>query len=176
MRSGAFSYACWIAKTIGSGAGSLATKPHPMPNSTRSSNDCAPCRLDWRPSRWLIVSLVVLGALGGCAALASEMPRIAAAPLALISVLQGAWLAWRESRQAVRQLVWPLEAAPQVDGVPVDGVLLHWRGPLAFLQWRDRDGGVRRMAWWGDTLPAHTRRQLKLAAASSAGALASMAP
>lgn len=147
-----------------------------MPNSIRSSNDCAPCRLDWRPSRWLIVSLVVLGALGACSALASEMPRIAAVPLAVMSLCQGTWLAWRASRQPLRQLVWPFEGAPQIDGVPIGEAVLRWRGPLAFLQWRDRDGRVRRLAWWGDTLPVQARRELKLAAASSAGAAASMAP
>ncbi len=101
---------------------------------------------------------------------------MAAAPLALMSLCHGAWLAWRESRQPLRQLVWPFEGAPQVDGLSIDEAVLRWRGPLAFLQWRDRDGRVRRLAWWGDTLPTQSRRELKLAAASSAGAAASMAP
>jgi toxin CptA len=123
-----------------------------------------------------MVGLVVLGMLGACSVLASEMPRIAAVPLAVMSLCHGAWLAWREARRPPRQLVWPIDGAPQVDGLPVAGARLHWRGPLAFLQWRGRDGRVRRLAWWGDTLPAHSRRELKLAAASSAGTAASMAP
>ena len=56
-RSGAYSYDCWIAKTIGFGAGSSAMRPLPMSNSPRSSSTCAPCRLEWRPSRWVIGSL-----------------------------------------------------------------------------------------------------------------------
>jgi toxin CptA len=147
-----------------------------MSNSIHSSSDCAPCRLEWRPSHWLIVSLFLLGALGACSALASEMPHVASIPLALFSSGHGAWLAAREARKPSRQLVWPFEGGPQVDGRPVDGAVLRWRGPLAFLQWRDRDGSVRRLAWWTDTLPGHARRELKLAAAGSAGVASSMAP
>lgn len=39
-----------------------------------------------------------------------------------------------------------------VDGLPVDALDLHWRGPLAFLRYRDATGRRQRLAWWPDTL------------------------
>jgi toxin CptA len=55
---------------------------------------------------------------------------------------------------------------------------LQWRGPLAFLRWRDSDGRMHRLAWWPDVLPVAARRELRLAALDGAGAVpaASMAP
>jgi toxin CptA len=51
-----------------------------------------------------------------------------------------------------------------LDGQPIDNVRLQWRGPLAFLFWRDRQGRPQRLSWWPDTLPAASRRELRLAA------------
>ena len=126
----------------------------------------------------MIGSLLVLGVLGAFAALVSEMPRIMATSLAAASVTDGAWLAWLEARRLPRMLVWPLGGAPRLDDVELRDVRLQRRGPLAFLQWRNDDGRIERLSWWGDTLSAHERRELTLAAAGADGARqpTSMAP
>ena len=67
-------------------------------------------------------------------------------------------------------LVWPMDGAPCLDGVELRDVRLQSRGPLAFLQWRSDQGRIERLSWWGDTLSAHERRELTLAAAGSGGA------
>ena len=50
-----------------------------------------------------------------------------------------------------------------LDGVTLDQAALEWRGPLALLRYRDRDGRHRRRIWWPDTLDAAGRRELRLA-------------
>ena len=149
-----------------------------MPHWMRSSNACAPCRLDWRPSRWLIGALLVLGVSAAWSILASEMPLGVAMPLAVLTLWRGLWLARREAGRPVRALVWAADQPPRLDGVLLQDARLSWRGPLAFLQWRDADGRIQRLAWWPDTLPAGARRELKLADAGAGNARshASMAP
>ena len=144
----------------------------------RSSNACAPCRLEWRPSRWVIGSLLILGVMGAFSAWTSEMPRAMAGALAAASVIHGAWLAGCEARRRPRQLVWPIGGIPLLDDVELRDVDLQRRGPLAFLQWRSESGRIERLSWWVDTLSAHERRELTLAAAGTAGAPkpATMAP
>lgn len=149
-----------------------------MSISPRSSNACAPCRLEWRPSRWVVGSLLVLALMGALSALASEMPRVVAAMLAVASMAYGVWRSRREARRIPRMLVWPVDGAPHLDGVELCEVCLRWRGPLAFLQWRNVDGRMERLSWWSDTLAAHERRELTLAAAGTNGVRqpTSMAP
>ena len=55
------------------------------------------------------------------------------------------------------------ELAAMREGQPIHEVQLQWRGPLAFLCWRDRAGQRQRLVWWPDTLPATRRRELRLA-------------
>lgn len=149
-----------------------------MPTSPPSSSASATCRCDWRPSRQLTVALRLLGALAALSVLASEMPRPVAWPLAAAALGWGIWSAWRYRRAAPRRLCWVAGRAPEIDGIAVTGAVLHWRGPLAFLRWRDADGRTRRLAWWPDTLPAAARRELRLAAVVTADtpATPSMAP
>jgi toxin CptA len=144
----------------------------------RSSNACGPCRLDWRPSRWLIGALLVVGVWAAWSILASEMPRGVAVPLAALALLRGFWLARCEAGRPVRTLVWAANQPPRLDGVLLPDVFLEWRGALAFLRWRDANGRIQRLAWWPDTLPADARRELKLADAGAGNARshASMAP
>ncbi|CAN5709913.1 hypothetical protein BH23PSE2_BH23PSE2_09740 [soil metagenome] len=97
--------------------------------------------------------------------LASEIPRAGAWPLALATLAYGAALARREWRRPQIELAFSGDKSPiLVDGEPVAEVLLRWRGPLAFLRWRDSNGRRHRLVWWPDTLPAATRRELRLAA------------
>lgn len=72
----------------------------------------------------------------------------------------------------------PNDATATVDGLGMDDLEVHWRGPLAFLQWRQADGGTRRLQGWPDTLDAAARRELRLAMAArtSARPPRSMAP
>lgn len=136
-----------------------------MPNSPRWSNGSAVCRLEWRPSRCLLGALLSLGLMAAWAVLASEMPRRLAWPLAALSALEGVRLARREWRRPRCRLVFSGDAAPVLlDGRPLDRAGLQWRGPLAFLRWRDRNGRWRHLCWWPDTLPPALRRELRLAA------------
>lgn len=149
-----------------------------MPTSPPSSSASATCRCDWRPSRQLTLTLILLGVLAALSVLASAMPRPAAWPLAAAALGWGPWSARRYRRAAPRRLCWIAGRAPEIDGVAAPGAVLRWRGALAFLRWRDADGRTRRLAWWPDTLPAAARRELRLAAAviPDTPATPSMAP
>jgi len=135
-------------------------------------------RLEWRPSRVLCVALVLLGVLGALSAVACEMSRWAAFPVAVGSIIEGAVLARSHARRRPHALVWPMEGEVMVDGRHTQAAVLHWRGPMAFLRWQDDQGHGHRLAWWPDTLSRPQRRELRLAAASApqASVLASMAP
>lgn len=133
-----------------------------MPNSTRSSNASAPCRLEWRPSRALACALALIGLLAAISVLASELPAPWSWPAAVAAALYGAWLARRELRARPQQLLVSADGV-SLDGVPLDQPLLQWRGPLAFLRYRDAAGRLRHRAWWPDTLDSTGRRELRLA-------------
>ena len=124
----------------------------------------APCRIDWRPSRWLVAALLLLAALAPAAVLASELPRGAAWLLAAAAALHGAWRAHREWRRPPRSILFTADGRLMVDEADVFDVRLQWRGPLAFLSWRDAAGRRDRLVWWPDTLPPRWRRELRLAA------------
>ncbi|MGI8561629.1 MAG: hypothetical protein ACR2J7_09410 [Luteimonas sp.] len=111
-----------------------------------------------------MAALLAMTPLATVSVLASEMPRIAAWPLAVTTLVSGCCLARREWRRPQRELVFPVGDAPVlVDGRPAKDVALQWRGPLAFLSWQDGDGRRHRLAWWPDTLPGPRRRELRLA-------------
>src|SRR3546814_6496721 len=81
------------------------------------------------------------------------MPRIAAWPLALSALAHGGWLAWREARAVRGELVIAGEGGrASVDGRVVEDLLVRWRGPIAFVEWRDGDGRRRRHVFFPDTL------------------------
>ncbi|MFC3715363.1 hypothetical protein ACFONC_04265 [Luteimonas soli] len=92
-------------------------------------------------------------------------------PLALAAMAHGAWLAWREARAVRGELVIPgADGRASIDGRAVDGLSVRWRGPIAFVQWRDGDGHCHRHVFFPDTLPAARRRELRLAAPAPAPA------
>ena len=92
-----------------------------MTHSHHSSSGSVSCRLAWRPSRWLTGVLTLLGILAALSVLASEMPRLAAWPLALSALAYGLWRAWRESRSPVHDFFFPGNDLPvMLDGVPID--------------------------------------------------------
>ena len=150
-----------------------------MPNSLRSSHASETCRLEWRPSRLLATLLIVMGLLGAAAALASEAPRGAAWLLAAASVLHGMHASRRERARPPRHVVWDGHAGLVLrDGVAVDAARLAWRGPLACVSWRGVDARRQRLLFWPDVLDARQRRELRLAAGTTAASpeRASMAP
>ncbi|GAA5074916.1 hypothetical protein [Lysobacter panacisoli] len=134
-----------------------------MPNSLRSSNASAPCRLEWRPSRWLIVALFALGILAALAVLTCEMPMPCAIPLAIGAIGQGIWSARREARRPRYWLVIAPTGQATLDGQALAAWSVQWRGPLAFLRYREASGQRGRLCWWPDTLPSPARRELRLA-------------
>ncbi|WP_374011755.1 hypothetical protein [Pseudoxanthomonas koreensis] len=150
-----------------------------MPTSPRSSHGSAPCRLEWRPSRWLLAALLTLSLLAPLAVLGSGLPRLLAWPLALAAAIGGGVRAWREAGRAPRQLVLGTGSGPDVlDGQPLQACELAWRGPLAFIHALDAHGRSHRLVWWPDTLPPPRRRELRLVAALRAASrpTRSMAP
>lgn len=167
-----------MPKSMRSSATSASRPP------TRASGGRLPAkafdgRLEWRPSCWPLAVLAALTVLAPFAVLVSEMPRSAAWPLALAASVYGGWLFRREQRRPPRTFVFPGDDAPVLlDGEAVDEVTVQWRGPLAFVRWRDADGSTHRLGWWPDTLPPARRRELRLAAPPPLAApdAASMAP
>jgi len=113
----------------------------------------------------VIAGLLALTVFGVFSIIASEMPRLAAWPLAACVSAYGLWVAGRESRKPVLSFVWPGTDVPvTLDGEPIRDVGLQWRGSLAFVRWRDETGRIRHANWWPDTLSAAARRELRLAA------------
>lgn len=133
-----------------------------MPNLQRSSASSASCRLEWRPSAWLIAALPALGVLGALSLLLSGFPRALTWTGALFALLWGVVGSRREAAKT------PIEI--ELDGATVkvdDGIVtdfrVFWRGPLSFARWRDAERRAHRLAWWPDTLDAASRRELRLA-------------
>ena len=135
-----------------------------MSKSRRSSIASAPCRLEWRPSRWLGAMLWSLAFLAPFALIASDLPRIVAWPLASAAFGWAVFDARRYRTMPPRQLLIPAgRGAATCDGERIDELHAGWRGPLAFLRWRGRDGRVHRVSWWPDTMDAGMRRELRVA-------------
>ena len=134
-----------------------------MQSSTHSLPESAPFRLEWRPSRWPVLALLILAPLAAACALASGVPR----PLGWL--LAVAALAWglRQARRLVRRqahlLVLDTEGGAFLDGAGVQAWRVGWRGPLAIVYLVDADGGRHCLDWWPDTLSAESRRELRLA-------------
>ena len=150
-----------------------------MPKSRNWSPTSAPCHLEWRPSRLLAAALLMLGLLAAVAVLAAEVPSVVAWPGAVAVVGYGHRLARRELRRPSRSLAIPAGAdAVLVDGAPAGDFAVCWRGPLAFVHWRDARGRRERIQFWPDTWSAALRRELRLAMIGRAAARAagSMAP
>lgn len=119
-----------------------------------------PLRIELRPSRWLRAALLVLTPLAALALLLSQAPW----PLALI--LPPLALAWAWPRgHAPRTLVLRADSSASVESEAGEQALeaarLDTRGPLTVFEAR---AAGRAIAWVfaPDTLPASTRRELRL--------------
>lgn len=130
----------------------------------RSSNASAPSRFELRASRWPVAALLALSALAPLAVLASEMPRGFAWPLAFAACATALWRARVEARRPARLIVVDGDGQTTVDGAAVSDLRVDWRGPLAFVAWREASGRIARGSFWPDTLDAAGRRELRLAA------------
>lgn len=96
--------------------------------------------------------------------IASDLPRGAAWPLALVAAAWAILDARRYRAMPPRQLTIPAgRGAASCDGERIDGLRVGWRGPLAFLCWCDRVGRRHRASFWPDRLDAGMRRELQVA-------------
>lgn len=134
-----------------------------MPSSPISLPGSAPCRLEWRPSRWQVAAHILFALLMPWVATASALPTAAQWPLGLAAAAGTAVQGWRHARRRPLTFVIPAGDAPaQVDGLAVDALALHDRGPLLQLSWRC-NGRYHARLFWPDTLPPTRRRELRLA-------------
>lgn len=135
-----------------------------MSKSRRWSNASAPCRLEWWPSRQVGALLVALALLAPFCLIQSDLPRGWAWPLACVALAASIGDARKYRRMPPRVLLVPAgRGAASCDGERIEALRLRWRGPLAFLDWRDAQGRRRRLALWPDTLDPAARRELELA-------------
>lgn len=133
-----------------------------MPDLPHWSQTSANCRLEWRPSAWLVWLLLMLGACGALSLLLSGLPRMVSWPGALLALVYAALLARREMATSVVEIELD-DQSVHVDDQPVEGFRVLWRGPLAFARWRDAGNRAQRLVWWPDTLDPAMRRELRLA-------------
>lgn len=106
-----------------------------------------------------------LALLAPFSVLMSDMPMGIACPLACFIAAVGIGDAWRHDHASSLLLLIPAgRGQATCNGQPMHSLNVEWRGPLAFLRWRDPGGHVRRLAFWPDTLPSASRRELRLAA------------
>ena len=135
-----------------------------MPLSCESSTFL----IEWRPSWLLCGAIRCLGVAAAISLCLSALPFAARIPLALLAFGYGLGQARREALRPrftlgvttgpaglllVRDHERKLLASP----------LIRVRGPLASVSGRGEDGRIRRALWWPDTLPAGSRRALRLA-------------
>ena len=90
-----------------------------MSISRRLSNASATFRHEWRPSRWLVMALALLGVLGACSVLASGLPRGAAWLVAITALLDGARAARREGMRRCVRVTWGADGGLFVGAEPV---------------------------------------------------------
>ena len=108
--------------------------------------------------------LVLLALLASFSLIGSDLPRAWAWPLAACAWVVGARDARRYLRKHPLRLLVPAgRGVVQCDGITVHDLRVAWRGPLAFMRWRDADRRIRRIVFWPDLLDAGARRELKLA-------------
>ncbi len=136
-----------------------------------------PGQLPWRPSHVLAACLWALGLGAALSLLASECPPAVAWPAAVAALAWARHSARCELRRPARRLDHGGRGL-RLDGRAMSVQGLHRRGWLLRLDLRGEDGRRERLLWWPDTLGAHGRRELRLAAAVGACARRprSMAP
>jgi toxin CptA len=137
------------------------------------------CRLEWRPSRWLLGGLLLLAVFAIVSLWMSALPAWACAVGSVLIAAHALLGLRREQRRAPVQIAWSGGDSPVVIETPAlpDGhkeqvvrsaefrfVGLNVRAGLVVLTVADERGRRFRWAWWPDTLDARGRRALRLAA------------
>lgn len=140
-----------------------------MPSLNPWSETSSTFRIDWRPSRWLVAGLALLGGLAASALMLSDLPLPLATALAGACVARGLQLARREGGRAACTLVFAGAGSTwsrtDADGRlhPLQAVSWHLHGPIAVMRSRDAGGRRCQFVWAPDTLCASLRRRLRLA-------------
>lgn len=129
--------------------------------------------IEWRPSRVLCGALVCLGCLSALSLWMSALPLLAKVPLAVLALGYGLRVARREgSRPPFSVRIATDEAGGVLVHVPgrppLVAASVRVRGSLASVAGRGADGRFLRFLWWPDTLPAGSRRALRLVSGSRA--------
>ena len=179
----ALSYVCSTAKTISCGNGAWAANSPTNRSCAPLSSESSNFLIEWRPSQVLRGALVCLGGLAALSLWMSALPLTAKVPLAALALGYGLRLARREgSRPPFSVRI----ATDEAGGVlvhapgrpPMVAASIRVRGPMASVAGRGADGRLLRVLWWPDTLPAGSRRALRLVsgnrAAETGPALATM--
>lgn len=140
--------------------------------STRSDD----FRIEAGRSRLLTGCLAALGPVGAACWWMSAAPALLAAAGSSMWIVVAASLARREWGRATRSVVLGAGAAC-IDGRPVDGFSVDWRGMLTILEWRDSGRAVRWLLF-PDVVDAAQRRELRLWALArrERGSTAAVAP
>ena len=134
-----------------------------MSTSHRLSSASATCRLEWRPSKLIVAWLAFLAVLSPVSWLYSALPRGLAWPLAVLAALYALRAAQRYRITPMQMLLVAAEGPLWVDGLPFEHWRLRWRGPLAFVSWKNEKGRACAVSFWPDTLSTAQRRELRLA-------------
>ncbi len=138
----------------------------------RSSSSLSNCRVDWRPSRVLAGSLLMLG-LGAAASLGlSAAPWFLALPAGLLAVAHGLAMARRELRRPALVLDWSggngeLRLEHEGHRESWRAARAVFRGGLVSVAGIDESGRRQQIHWWPDTLRSDARRRFRLASGTS---------
>lgn len=108
--------------------------------------------------------MLAMAVLAPFAVLSSQLPHWLSWPLALLSIAIALRRARSEAGASVHAIVIDAEGVVSVDGQRVEAFRVDWRGPLAFVSWRNTEGRTVRRSLWPDTLTPALRRELRLAA------------
>ena len=137
----------------------------------RSSESSLPCRIDWRPSRWLVGALCLLALLSALSVMLSGLPAQMKPMFAGLAAMGGLGLARREALRPSVSLQWSAGRLALVDAQggrrELHNPVLREQGPLLHLEARTDAGRRWSRTWWPDTLSGALRRQVRLAASLS---------
>ncbi|WP_374602438.1 hypothetical protein [Arenimonas sp.] len=126
-----------------------------------------PCRIDWRPSRWLVGALCGLALLSALSVMLSGLPAQMKPMFAGLAAMGGLGLARREALRPPVSLAWSgaglLAIDPEGQSQALIAPVLREQGPLLRIEARMPTGRRWSRTWWPDTLPAARRRQVRLA-------------
>ncbi|HMB57320.1 MAG TPA: hypothetical protein VKM35_08945 [Arenimonas sp.] len=134
-----------------------------------SLNESLSCRIDWRRSRLFCAGLSLMIALALVSIWLSALPAWLMYLTALMSIAHGLFVLRREwQRPDGTVLIRSDDDVALLNfGAGAEswhGVTIRFRGPVGSLTGCDGNGRHRHLRWWPDTLPAASRRNLRLVA------------